>query len=87
MSQEITQLTGRGTVTLPAAIRRRLGLEAGDVLMVQVRDGSVVLTPTSLTPIELYTDARLAEFEEGAAMTDEELAASRAAWGLPSTRE
>jgi AbrB family looped-hinge helix DNA binding protein len=83
-STPIAQLSGRGTLTLPAEIRRNLGLGEGDVLTVQIRDGSVVLTPTVLSPVEIYTDERIAEFEESARMTSEELAAARDAWGLSS---
>lgn len=77
---DLTQLSGRGTVTLPAAVRRRLGLEEGDVLAVRVSGASIVLTPTVVTPVELYTEERLAEFERGAELTGGELAAARRAW-------
>jgi AbrB family looped-hinge helix DNA binding protein len=83
MKRGIAQLSGRGTLTLPAEIRRRLGLEEGDVLMVEVRDGSVVLTPTVLTPVELYTDERVAEFDGASRMTEADLRSARSAWGLP----
>jgi len=86
MADEVAQLSGRGTVTLPAALRRELGLAEGDVLTVRIVDGAIVLTPTVLTEIEAYTEERIRGFEESARMTDEELRAARAAWRLPRRR-
>lgn len=83
MARAIAQLSARGTLTLPAEVRRDLGLTEGDVLTVEIREGAVVLTPTVLTPIEIYTEARIAEFDESARMTAQELARAREAWGLP----
>ena len=81
MAREITQLSGRGTITLPAGVRRRFGLREGDVLTVRISGGSIVLTPAVVTPVELYSDERLAEFEESARLSDEETAAVARAWG------
>lgn len=36
-------VTGRGQTTLPAALRARLGLKAGDRIVYEERDGDVVL--------------------------------------------
>ena len=53
----------RGTVVIPAAIRKQLGLYDGKTLQVEVRDGSVQLRPISSGPeVEIYTPERLAEF-------------------------
>jgi AbrB family looped-hinge helix DNA binding protein len=83
MGRAIAQVSARGTVTLPAEVRRDLGLVEGDVLAVEIREGAVVLTPTVLTPVEIFTEARIEEFDRSARMTAEELAQARAAWGLP----
>ncbi len=63
MGRSIAQLSGRGTLTLPAEIRRDLGLGVGDVLTVEIRDAAVVLTPTVLSPVEIYSDERIAGSE------------------------
>jgi hypothetical protein len=60
-------------------------LREGDVLTVEVRDGSVILTPAVLSEVELYTDERLREFEEGSRMSAGELTEARRAWGLPAS--
>ncbi len=72
---DIAQLSGRGTITLPGSIRRKLGLSEGDVFTVRIENGSVVLTPAVVAEVELYTDERLAEFETAGQMSEDELAA------------
>lgn len=78
--QRIAQLSRRGTLTLPAEIRRELGLEEGDVLAVTRSGRSIVLTPTVVTPVELYTDERIAEFDATSAMTEADIAQARQLW-------
>lgn len=65
---------------MPAEIRRSLGLTQGDVLGVSVKDGQIVLTPSVLTPVELYSEERIAEFAASSDMTEDELAAARRRW-------
>ena len=77
MNDSIAQVSGRGTVTLPADLRRKLGLRRGDVLAVRLTGGSIVLTPAVVTPVELYTDERIAEFGRNADLAADELAAAR----------
>ncbi len=84
--EEIAQLSGRGTVTLPADIRRKLGLREGDVLTVRLSGRSIVLTPAVVTPIELYTDERISEFERSARLAPDELAGARRTWGGKARR-
>ena len=86
MTDEIAQLSGRGTVTLPASLRRTLGLAEGDVFTVRVENGAVILTPAVLTEIERYTDGREREFAGAAAMTDEQLDAARVRWKASRTK-
>jgi AbrB family looped-hinge helix DNA binding protein len=81
VAQHTAQISGRGTITLPARVRRKLGLEEGDVLTVRLSGSSIVLTPSVVTPVELYTDERVAEFEHSASLDDDELWAVRDAWG------
>lgn len=83
---ELAQLSQRGTITLPAAVRRSLGLTEGDVLTVSVAGRSIVLTPVVLTPVELYSDERLAEFGQNAELSGAELAAARRAWRARARR-
>jgi antitoxin PrlF len=78
----LVQLSPRGQVTLPIDVRRVLGVKAGDAMVVSVEGGRIVLSPAVVTPVERYTDERLAEFEQASQMTAAELGAARTKWGL-----
>ncbi len=80
----IAQVSKRGQITLPAEVRKALGLKTGDTLVVRVEEGRIILEPAVVLPVELYSDERLAEFEESARVSPEELAAFKKAWGLGS---
>ena len=68
--QETIQLNERGALTLPASIRRELGLTGNQQLLVETTPkGEILLRPALTIPIEYYTEARIAEF----ASDDEEL--------------
>ena len=45
MQDHLGVITRKGQVTLPADIRRRLGLKQGDTVAFRLEDGRVVLTP------------------------------------------
>jgi AbrB family looped-hinge helix DNA binding protein len=65
MVQETTFLTERGTLTLPANIRKSLGLHGKQQLLVEITDaGEIVLRPAALVPLEMYTEERIAEFSK-----------------------
>ena len=77
-----TQLGSRGQVTLPAEVRKAMGLKPGDTLVVHLEDGRLVLEPAIMLPIELYTEERVGEFARAAEMSAEELAEARRRWGV-----
>ena len=65
MIQETTFLTERGTLTLPANIRKSLGLQGKQQLIVEMTDiGEIVLRPAAIVPLEMYTEERISEFTE-----------------------
>ncbi len=76
-------LSPRGQLTLPVEMRRALGLRPGDLVRCEIKDGGLVITAALVLPIEAYDAAREAEFAQSAAMTTDELAAARMAWGMP----
>lgn len=54
----------RGTLTLPKAMRRRLGITGeGQVIAEETGEG-IILKPGMAFPIEIYTDERIAEFQK-----------------------
>jgi len=60
-------VTRRGVVTLPVKLRRALGIEADDRLIAETTPDGLLLRPTMTLPVEIYSDARLREFDEGEA--------------------
>jgi len=54
----------RGVLTLPAKLRKRYGLQQNDELIVEETDQGLLLRPCISMPIELYSDDRIAEFEQ-----------------------
>jgi bifunctional DNA-binding transcriptional regulator/antitoxin component of YhaV-PrlF toxin-antitoxin module len=59
------QINARGTLTLPKPLRKKLGLEKGGIVIAEASEQGVFLKPAVAYPIEMYTDARVAEFNEG----------------------
>ena len=61
--QESIFLTERGALTLPASIRKELGIKGKQQFLISTtRRGEIMLRPAMTVPIEIYTDARIAEF-------------------------
>ena len=62
MTRTIT-LTSRGSLTLPAAIRKELGLSPNDLMIAETTPEGILLKPAIATPLELYSEDRIREFE------------------------
>ena len=60
-------VTSRGVVTLPAKLRRALGLKADDQLIAETTAEGLLLRPAVTLPVELYSDKRVREFDEAEA--------------------
>ncbi len=52
----------RGTVVLPAKLRRRLGIEEGSFVVAEEREDGILIRPATVLPLEIYTPERRAEF-------------------------
>ena len=63
---DLVKLGKKGQVTIPKAILKQAGIaEDAPLLIAAAPDGSIVLRPAGVYPIEIYTDERIAEFERG----------------------
>jgi len=70
---DMTRLGKKGQVSIPKAILDRLGIEPETVLLVDTTDdGAIRLRPAGVYPVDLYSDARVAEFLEEDRLTDDE---------------
>ncbi len=63
MIEKVT-LGSRGVITLPAKLRKRYGLKDQDDLIVEETPEGLLLRPAVRVPVELYTEERIAEFEQ-----------------------
>lgn len=53
----------RGVLTLPAKLRKELGIRPGEPLIAERTPEGLLLRPAIAVPIEIYTDDRVREFE------------------------
>jgi AbrB family looped-hinge helix DNA binding protein len=51
----------RGTIVLPAKLRRRLGIEEGSFVVAEERADGILIRPAAVLPVEIYTPERRAE--------------------------
>ncbi len=68
----------RGTVVLPAKLRRRLGIEEGSVIIAEEREDGILIRPAAVVPVEVYTPERRAEFLLNNAVDAEDYRRARA---------
>ncbi len=64
MSRQTLIVSNRGQITLPAQIRKRLGIEAGGVVAAEERDGELVLRPAVVMEVETYSDNDIGRWDE-----------------------
>jgi antitoxin PrlF len=62
--KESVLVSSRGQITLPAAVRKRLGIKSGGVILIEERAGELVLRPAAVLEIEHYTDKEIAAWDE-----------------------
>ncbi len=59
---EYARIGKRGTVVIPAELRRELGLGEGDLLAMESSAGGLTVTLVQPYETEVYTPSRIAEF-------------------------
>ena len=55
-------VNSRGTITLPAKLRKAIGVEENDLLIAETTEEGLLLKPAVALPVEHYTPERIAEF-------------------------
>ena len=63
MTATIT-INQRGNLTLPATIRKEMGISANDQMIAETTEHGILLRPAITIPIEIYTSERISEFEK-----------------------
>jgi antitoxin PrlF len=54
----------RGQLTLPANLRKRLGIKEGGAVILEERDHELVLKPAMVLEVQMYSDSEVAEWDE-----------------------
>jgi antitoxin PrlF len=61
-------VSSRGQITLPADVRRMFGIKSGEPVIIESRNGELVLKPATVLEVELYTPAQIAEWDRDDAL-------------------
>ena len=54
----------RGQITLPAPLRKRMGIKNGGVVRVEEREGRITLSPAAVVDVEMYSDEDIKRWSE-----------------------
>jgi AbrB family looped-hinge helix DNA binding protein len=74
---ESSRIGKRGTLVIPASLRRRLGLAEGSEVIVQETDEGILIRPAMTIALELYSPERRAEFLLNNAVGEDDYAQAR----------
>lgn len=72
---EVSKVGKRGTVVVPARLRRKFGIEEGGLVVAEERPEGILIRPVAAVPVEVYTPERKAEFLLSTAVDAEDYAA------------
>lgn len=75
---EANRVGKRGTIVLPARMRRRYGIEEGTMVVAEESPYGILIRPAVVVPVEIYTPERKAEFLLSNAVDAEDYRAARA---------
>jgi len=67
----------RGTVVVPARLRRKFGIKEGSLVIAEEREDGILIRPAVAYPIEIYTPERKAEFLLSNAVDEEDYQKAR----------
>jgi len=70
--REVLTVSSRGQITLPAEMRRHLGIEPGGAVIVEECAGELRLKPAAVLEVELYSDDQIAEWDQADGLSPEE---------------
>ncbi|GAV22751.1 AbrB/MazE/SpoVT family DNA-binding domain-containing protein [Carboxydothermus pertinax] len=72
MGKTIIQLGKRGTIVIPAEIRKKLNLKEGSYLIAEETKEGLLLKPAEIYEVEIYSNERKAEFLLANAVSEED---------------
>ena len=69
---ETLVVSSRGQITLPASLRKRLGIKSGDVVILEDRGDEIVLKTGVVLEIQHYTDEQITQWHSEDILSDQE---------------
>jgi AbrB family looped-hinge helix DNA binding protein len=81
---DVVKLGKKGQVSIPKGVLTQLGLEGERLLLVETTaDGSILLRPAGVYPLEVYSDERIEAFLAEDALSEDEAAQLKAKLNVP----
>jgi AbrB family looped-hinge helix DNA binding protein len=74
---ESVRVGKRGTLVIPARLRRRFGLTEGLQIIAEETDEGILIRPAATVPIEIYSPERRAQFLLSSAVDEEDYAVAK----------
>src|ERR1700752_3347423 len=62
IAMEAVKVGKRGTIVVPAKLRKRFGIQEGTLVTTEPREDGVLIRPAVVLPVERYSAERKAEF-------------------------
>ncbi|MCP5276963.1 MAG: AbrB/MazE/SpoVT family DNA-binding domain-containing protein [Thiobacillus sp.] len=70
--RETLIVSNRGQITLPASMRKHLGIEPGGAVIIEESAGVLTLKPAAVLEVERYSDEQVAEWDREDSLTPAE---------------
>jgi AbrB family looped-hinge helix DNA binding protein len=70
--REVLTVSSRGQITLPAGMRKHLGIAPGGAVIVEELDGELRLKPAEVLEVDLYTDAQIETWDRADVLSTRE---------------
>ena len=74
---EAAKVGKRGTIVVPAKLRKRFGIEEGTMVTTEAREDGILIRPAVVVPVERYTPERKAELLLATATTKKDYQRAR----------
>ena len=76
---ESAKVGKRGSIIVPARLRKRFGIEEGSIVLAEEKEDGILIRPAVVVPVERYSPERKAEFLLSNATTEADYRRARSA--------
>ncbi len=70
--RETVIVSNRGQLTLPVGLRKRFGIQSGGPVIIEDRNGEIVLKPAVVMEVEIFSDEQIAAWDSADRLDDGE---------------